>query len=116
MRNAGSGGGVDAPAAGQVQAQAAAGCGGCAGLVSVASSTSASGAVRVRVVGGTVGRDLFRPKAGLVRKPRYFPAVRANGPVSRQVGSCEDNSPKSDLRTQARQAFANQNTVLQAAG
>lgn len=65
-------------------------------------------------------RDVVFPEGrrALYERNRYSPAVRAGGLlfVSGQVGSREDGSPEPDLDAQVRQAFANLNAVLAAAG
>lgn len=65
-------------------------------------------------------RDVVFPpgRQALYQRNRYSPAIRSNGFlfVSGQVGSREDGSPEPGLEAQVRLAFANLNSVLQAAG
>ena len=65
-------------------------------------------------------RDVVFPpeRQALYEINRYSPAVRSNGFlfVSGQVGSRPDGTPEPDLNDQVRQAFANLNAILQAAG
>lgn len=65
-------------------------------------------------------RDVVFPEGrqALYTQHRYAPAVRSGGLlfVSGQVGSREDGSPEPDFAGQVRQAFAQLQATLKAAG
>ncbi|WJI17273.1 RidA family protein [Pseudoxanthomonas winnipegensis] len=65
-------------------------------------------------------RDVVFPEGrqALYTQHRYAPAVRSGGLlfVSGQVGSREDGSPEPDFADQVRQAFAQLQATLKAAG